>query len=162
MNVFFNMLPVILMLFSISVQAAHAENTGSNPELSGISQAYSPGMGEIMAGIQLRHAKLWYAGKAGNWKLAEYEFTEILEGFSDVKKYQPDFNGRPIAEMIGAITSDPVKNLGQAIKLRNKALFVKSFDGLSHACNACHTANGFDFIHIQRPVSLPFTNQRYH
>nr|SPS06284.1 conserved exported protein of unknown function [Candidatus Nitrotoga fabula] len=132
-----------------------------NPELSDVSQNYSPGVGEIMAGIQLRHAKLWYAGTGGNWKLAKYELDEIQEGLEDVKKYHPDFEGRPLAEMVGPITSGPVEKLAKAIQARQKVLFMKSFDGLSQACNTCHTVNGFDFIHIQRPVTQPFTNQRY-
>jgi hypothetical protein len=32
--------------------------------------AYTPGLGEIMTLTQMRHAKLWFAGQAGNWSLA--------------------------------------------------------------------------------------------
>ncbi|CAE6709184.1 hypothetical protein [Candidatus Nitrotoga fabula] len=160
MKNFLNLL-FFFVAFSGQAYAADDEQADINPELPDVSQNYSPGVGEIMAGIQLRHAKLWYAGTGANWKLAKYELDEILEGLEDVKKYHPDFEGRPLAEMIGPITSGPVEKLTKAIQARQKVLFMKSFDGLSQACNACHTANGFDFIHIQRPVSQPFTNQRY-
>lgn len=161
MNYFFRVLLAMLLIGSSLGQASNDENSIAKSELQADNQTYSPGMGEIMAGIQLRHAKLWYSGIGGNWKLAEYELDEILEGLDDVKKYQPNFEGKPIAEMIGPITSESIKNLEQAIKVKNKGLFVKSFDGLSHACNACHATNGFGFIHIQRPVTPPLTNQRY-
>ena len=45
-----------------------------------------PGLGEIMTLQQLRHIKLWFAGRAGNWPLADYEVGELNEGFEDVSK----------------------------------------------------------------------------
>ncbi|WP_283744478.1 hypothetical protein [Sideroxydans sp. CL21] len=47
---------------------------------------YVPGMGEIMGSTQMRHAKLWFAGKSGNWDLASYELDEIREGMDDAVK----------------------------------------------------------------------------
>jgi len=45
--------------------------------------AAQPGLGEIMTLQQLRHIKLWFAGRAGNWALADYEIGELKEGFDD-------------------------------------------------------------------------------
>jgi hypothetical protein len=39
--------------------------------------AYKPPLGDIMGKIQLRHIKLWFAGKLANWELATYETDEI-------------------------------------------------------------------------------------
>ncbi len=36
-----------------------------------IDDAYKPGLGEFMSGVQVHHAKLWFAGKNNNWKLAD-------------------------------------------------------------------------------------------
>ena len=47
-------------------------------------EPYQPGLGEIMALQQMRHIKLWFAGHAGNWPLADYEIGELKEGFEDV------------------------------------------------------------------------------
>ena len=33
--------------------------------------AYRPPLGDIMGKIQLRHIKLWFAGKLANWELAD-------------------------------------------------------------------------------------------
>jgi hypothetical protein len=43
-------------------------------------EPYAPGLGEFMTATQLRHAKLWFAGKENNWDLAAYEIDEIAEG----------------------------------------------------------------------------------
>ena len=39
-------------------------------------ELYRPPLGDIMGKIQLRHIKLWFAGKLGNWELATYEAEE--------------------------------------------------------------------------------------
>src|SRR5262249_46301319 len=51
-----------------------------------VEAARGPGLGEIMALQQMRHSKLWFAGSAGNWPLAEYELDELKEGFGDVRR----------------------------------------------------------------------------
>ena len=41
--------------------------------------AYKPELIEFMIFTQIRHAKLWLAGNAGNWELADYEIDELKE-----------------------------------------------------------------------------------
>lgn len=38
-----------------------------------------PGLGEYMTTIQLHVGKLWFAAKASNWELANYELDELKE-----------------------------------------------------------------------------------
>src|SRR5262245_49113865 len=40
-------------------------------------RGYVPELGELMILQQVRHTKLWFAGEAGNWPLAEYEIEEL-------------------------------------------------------------------------------------
>jgi hypothetical protein len=47
-------------------------------------EPYASGLGEFMTATQLRHAKLWFAGKENNWDLAAYEIDEITEGLEAV------------------------------------------------------------------------------
>jgi hypothetical protein len=141
-------LAVLLFLLS---GIAHAES----------QQSYVPGLGEIMGSVQMRHAKLWFAAKGENWPLAAYELGELKEGFEDAVKYQPDFKGKPIAEMIGPATQMPLSELAKAIAEKNEAHFVKAYDQLSAACSSCHRSAGRGFIVIQRPSAPPYTDQRY-
>ena len=48
---------------------------------------FTPGLGEIMTMTQMRHAKLWFAGTAGNWPLASYELDELDEGMQDAATF---------------------------------------------------------------------------
>ena len=59
-------------------------DSGVGGQRSTESEAYTPGLGEIMSLQQMRHAKLYFAGQAENWDLAAYELDEIGEGFDDV------------------------------------------------------------------------------
>src|ERR1700758_715845 len=76
--------------------------------------SYEPGLGEFMTATQLRHAKLWFAGKQNNWDLAAYEIDEIKEGLEDAARLHPTFDGIPVAEMIKTIIDPPIEELEKA------------------------------------------------
>ena len=122
---------------------------------------YVPGMGEIMGATQMRHSKLWFAGSAGNWKLADYELSEINEGLEDAVKYYPLFKNKPVAVMITHYTAQPIGGLRQSIAAGNEKQFRQSFDKLTNACNSCHRAADHGYIVIKRPGTLPYTNQLF-
>jgi hypothetical protein len=123
--------------------------------------AYAPGLGEIMSLQQMRHSKLWFAGHARNWPLADYELDELKEGFEDVAKYHAMHNDVPLAPMVEAIIGKEVADLDKAIEAKSPAKFAGAFDHLTAACNACHQAANHPFIAIRRPTSLPYTNQDF-
>jgi hypothetical protein len=126
----------------LSVATASAEDNGM------------PGLGEIMTLQQLRHIKLWFAGRAGNWPLADYEIGELGEGFEDVNKL---LGGDTVDKMVGS----PMKELQKAVDDKNSAAFTTAFDRLTAGCNSCHHTLDHGFIAIQRPTSLPYSNQNF-
>lgn len=125
---------------------ALAVEAGSEPQL--------PGLGEIMALQQMRHIKLWFAGHAANWPLADYEIGELNEGFDDVNKL---LGGDTVEKHVGG----PIKALEKIIADKNRAAFPAAFDNLSAGCNSCHHSLDHGFIVIQRPTSLPYSNQSF-
>jgi hypothetical protein len=120
-----------------------------------LDNAYKPGLGEFMSGIQVHHAKLWFAGTAGNWQLADFEIGEIKESLDDIGKYCTD---RP------EITSLPMirpalDSVGTAISAGNAGKFKSAFAVLTTTCNNCHRATKHEFNVIKVPDTPPFTNQ---
>ena len=110
-----------------------------------------------MLGIQLHHAKLWFAGTNKNWKLADFEVHEIGETLDDIKKYCTD---RPEVKSIGMI--DPaIKSINAAIKQKDAELFKKGFIDLTNNCNNCHKTVNHAFNVITIPTSLPVVNQDF-
>jgi hypothetical protein len=124
-------------------------------------EAYTPGLGEIMTLQQMRHTKLWLAGQAENWDLANYEIKELREGFDDVVKFHPTHEESPVApkDAIPKIVNVPVDDLQGAIVKKDKKDFVEKYDALTKACNDCHQATNFGFNVVQRPATNPYPNQ---
>src|SRR6201989_3281942 len=84
-------------------------------------EPYKPGLGEFMTATQLRHAKLWFAGKNSNWDLAAYEIDEIKEGLEDAARLHPTFDNVPVAEMIKSIIDPRIERLEKAVEAKNSA-----------------------------------------
>ena len=124
-------------------------------------ESYEPGLGEFMTATQLRHAKLWLAGKQNNWDLAAYEIDEIKEGLEDAARLHPTFDGVPVAEMIKTIINPRIEELEKAVRARSSAKFSVAFDELTSGCNSCHAGANKPFIRIQRPTESPLTNQNF-
>ena len=111
-------------------------------------------LGGIMAQQQIRHIKLWFAGTAGNWPLADYEIDGLKEGFDDVAKLLGD----DVAQQhVGSAMAE----LEKSVDAKNRDNFVIAFDKLSGGCNACHTTLDHAFIVIQRPALLPYSSQNF-
>src|ERR1700689_4177434 len=100
------MRPTFAVLIGMALLAVPAASAQDSPA--------GPGLGEIMTLQQLRHIKLWFAGRAGNWPLADYEVDELNEGFEDVGKL---LGGDTVDKMVGA----QVKSLQKAVDDKNRA-----------------------------------------
>jgi len=122
-----------------------------------LAQTYKPGLGEFMMGIQVHHAKIWFAGKNQNWGLADFEVGEIKETLEDVKKYCTD---RPEIKSL-PILYPALDSVSNAIKAKNLKLFETSFVFLTNSCNSCHQSTHHKFNVIKIPETPPFTNQEF-
>ena len=94
----------------------------------GAVDVLDPGLGELMSLQQMRHVKLWFAGKAGNWKLADYELDELKEGFQDVVRLHPTHKDSPvpIPEAVAKIMTEPLSEVGKAIEAKDRVRFAKT------------------------------------
>ena len=121
----------------------------------------APGLGEYMTTIQLHAGKLWFAAKASNWELADYELDELKETIEAAKALNAEKNGVKISGVLDSVLQTQVAQLAESIKRKSPAEFQKSYDDTLSACNGCHAEAGYKFIHIVRPSSPPVTNQRW-
>ena len=166
----------ILALLSLSgLAAAACERTPIPQRETAVSPAppasaaatpatsYVPGLGELMTLQQMRHAKLWWAGEAGNWKLAAYELDELQEGFDDVVRYHPTHKDSPVPidQVVPKIMGERLANVRDAIAKRDARLFSGAYDALTEGCNSCHQATNFGFNVVKRPAANTFSNQSF-
>ena len=155
----------IIGLIMIVVISACRQSPGNTTQLEShidslekkLAAAYKPGLGEFMSGIQVHHAKLWFAGQQENWPLADFEVHELMESINDINTYNTD---RPEVKQLPMIKT-PLDSINAAITQKNAALFKRSFVLLTNTCNNCHqvTSHGFNIIKI--PDTPPFTNQDF-
>lgn len=120
-------------------------------------EKYAPGLGEIMVGIQMHHAKLWYAGINDNWKLAQYEIDELKERFEQARDIETN---RPEVKMIPMMYPS-IDSINNAIIHKNLTQFKSGFQLLTASCNSCHSANNFEFNIITIPTAPPVSNQDF-
>jgi hypothetical protein len=141
-----------------------AEIAALKKELAELKKsAYHPELGEQMLTLQIRHARLWFAGQAQNWVLAAFELQEIKEAFDAVVEQNPEhaiFQPQRLADILPAMTKAPMLALRDAIDHGSKAEFEKTYDALSAACTGCHRTAGVDFLVIERPKSPLLDNLR--
>jgi hypothetical protein len=120
-----------------------------------------PGLGDYMTTIQLHVGKLWFAAKASNWELAEYELDELKETMEAAKGLNAEKNGVKISGVLDSVLRTQVAQLAESIERKSPAEFQQSYDETLSACNGCHTEAGYKFIHIVRPSAPPVTNQSW-
>jgi len=143
-----------MLKLTIAVAACLLVASGAGAQESASSDGNEVNIGDIMAFQQQRHLKLWFAGRAGNWPLAEYEIDKLKDGFADIDKL---IGGGTVDNAVGA----PIAALEKAIESKNKDAFVRAFDQLTAGCNSCHRTLDHAFIVIQRPEASPFGNQTF-
>jgi hypothetical protein len=122
-----------------------------------IDNTYKPGFGEFMSGIQIHHAKLWFAGQNQNWPLADFEIHEIQESLDDIRTFCSD---RPEVKSLGMIYP-PIDSISNAIQQKDFELFKKDFIVLTNTCNTCHKATDHGFNVVTIPTGLPVVNQDF-
>ena len=113
-------------------------------------------LGGIMSITQLRHIKLWYAGKSHNWDLVGYESDRINENFVRAAML---YRNIPV-EYVVAI-GRTLGDMRSAVAAKDPEKFVSSYSAMTTACNACHVAGHVGFIRIQEPTSSPFSDEMF-
>ncbi len=113
-------------------------------------------LGDIMGLVQLRHIKLWYAGRNKNWQLVNYELTQIKDTFDKAAMLYMNIPVKYIASV-----EKPLLALHEAAEAKDVTKFAQGFADLQAACNTCHQAAQVGFIVIRTPTSSPFSDQNF-
>ena len=145
----------LLMVCSLSPLAV-AQSGQSNLNASPTNEQYVPRLGDIMNGVQTRHIKLWFAGKAQNWDLATYELRQLKAGLLEAAVL---YEGIPVSNV--TTMTNPVQSISDAIDAKDIKRFTKAVGELTDGCNSCHQTMRRGFIAIQTPTAAPFGDQSF-
>jgi len=120
-----------------------------------------PGLGEYMTTFQLHMAKLWFAEKASNWGLAQYEFDELAETVEAAEALHAVKNNVNTAGVLQSVRETQLATLDNDLRKKKSGAFVRAYDQTVETCNSCHRSAGYGFIRITRPLAPPVSNQAW-
>lgn len=108
------------------------------------------GMAHLMKEVSERYHVLYYAAKARNWKLAQYQLNQVKAlfriGATLRPKYTEDLNGFAKSHF------DP---LGAAISAQDWKAFEKHYTSAIQESDKFHEKYGYGYIHFVLPKNPP-------
>jgi hypothetical protein len=153
---------VLLACGSVGSAQTPPVNTTPAPPAVTPTPDYHPSLGDLMTmAVQPRHTKLGLAGQAKNWPYAQYELSELRNAFARIARTIPTYRNIDMAAVIGALTTEPLKAVEQAINAKDAGQFNSAYAHLTTTCNACHLSQEHPFVVIQIPVTNPYPDQDF-
>ncbi len=113
-----------------------------------------PGLGTVMMEYGNRLSRIYFAAKAGNWDMANYQLGEMIEVQEVAEVTRP-----ARAPLLKAFEEGYLTALGKAITAQDEAAFDTAFTSVVTGCNACHVASkgtnwkSYQFVKIQVPAT---------
>jgi hypothetical protein len=138
----------------LTVALAASRGLAAEPETAPSPQAsvYLPSISDLMiATIEPRHERLWWAAQDGNWEFAAYEIGNLHGAFDRLGRAHPTEHDISFPEMISSVTEQPFKELDSAIRSKDGTAFAKAYGNLTAACNSCHQALSHGVVEIRVP-----------
>jgi len=109
-----------------------------------------PGLGTVMMEFGHRFHIIYYAAKANNWKLAQYELKELVEAQEIAETTRPKYK-----KQLKEFEDNYLKILQDSIDAENWKKFEKQYSKVTNACNTCHEMNGHPYIKYELPIEEP-------
>jgi hypothetical protein len=142
-----------------------AQATPANPQADDLAtlkaevarlKGVVPDQAHAMSDVGQHFAKLWFAGEAGNWPLAQFFLDETKSHLRWAVRIIPkrkDAEGREIdlGGILGGLETSTFKDLEQAVKGRDKEKFPAAYKAQLEGCMACHRASNKPFIRLRVP-----------
>ena len=123
---------------------------------------FKPGLDDLMTMlVQPRHIRLYYAGEAENWKLAEFQADELRAGLARIGRTIPNYRNVNVDTAVASIFADRMTAVDTAIKAHDLKAFTTAFTEMTEACNDCHKGLEHPFLKIKVPEPGAFPNQDF-
>jgi hypothetical protein len=109
-----------------------------------------------MVSVAYHFDNLWFAGKAGNWALAEFYWNETrshLRWAVRVIPVRKDSAGQEVdlRAILQAVENTPLKDLQGAIKAKDREKFAAAYRFTLEGCYSCHKAAEKPYLRPQVP-----------
>jgi hypothetical protein len=104
-----------------------------------------PDQAHAMQDVDYHFSNLWFAGRAGNWPLADFYWKETISHLRWAMRIIPvrkDSAGRDVnvRSILEGIENSPLMEVGDAINAKDQDRFEASYKRFLEACHTCHTS----------------------
>ena len=148
----------------IATPVVHAQQVSKTvaPELSSVQaeverlKSIVPDQAHAMKDVDYHFTNLWFAGKDGNWPLADFYWKETMSHLKWAVRIIPvrkDNAGQEIKleEILQAIEMTPSMQMGEVVKKQEAEKFEPTYRYLLEGCYLCHKASDKPFLKPQIP-----------
>ena len=118
-------------------------------------------LGEQMGYLQRYVEKLYFAGQAQNWDLADFDAHEVDETVEDIVAAKVVKDGVEVSTLMSTMLPPAEQGLQEALQNRDQELFQTRYGALVDTCNACHQEAKHGFMKITVPDRPSVTNQSF-
>jgi hypothetical protein len=129
---------------------SHVVNNGKRDLTIEELALMQPGMDRLMAEVGHRVHRLYYAAKAGNWKLAEYFYNTTVKQLKLCATSRPKY-----AEDMAAYLDEDCVPLREALRNRDAAGFETAYAAFVDRANHYHDVWKKPWLHWVTPSSPP-------
>lgn len=109
-----------------------------------------PGMDRLMAEVGPRAHRLYYAGRAGNWRLADYFFRSMVKQLRLCATSRPKYH-----EEMSAFLDEDCRPVRDAIRDRDGDAFEAAYRRMVERANHYHDVFGKPYIKWVTPATPP-------
>ncbi len=128
----------------VVIKTKHGELT-----LQQLAEA-QPGIARQMKEIGERYHVLYYAAKAGNWKLAQHELNVVISIFRVGAALRPKFN-----QDFTNFTQSHLNPISEKIRAKDWKGFEDAYGKGIEEANKFHEKHGYGFIRYVLPKNPP-------
>ncbi|MFP4597726.1 MAG: hypothetical protein ACLFVJ_05715 [Persicimonas sp.] len=115
-------------------------------------------LGESMNELSMRFSAVWFAGKAGNAEMVDYQIHEIEEMVDELRPAAPQENGVDVVERLDADILSGLEDVEEAVESSEPEAFEASYRSVMESCGSCHHSTGHGFIKPKIPDYNPYPN----
>jgi len=115
-----------------------------------------PDQSHAMSDVGYHYTNLWFAGRNGNWPLAQFYSDEVRSHLRWAVRIIPkrkDAEGREIdlGGILTGLETSTLKDLAQTIKDKDAAKFEAAYKAQLEGCMACHRATNKPYLRLHVP-----------
>ncbi len=151
--------------------AAAETSTKKPPDLAAVSadletvKGKVPDQSHAMTDVAMQFSNLWFAGERENWPLADFFWSETRSHLAWAVRIIPKRKDNAGCEIdlpaiLQSLENSPLKQLGEAIKAKDRSAFEKAYRFTIEGCYSCHKAADKPYLKPQIPAApaLPIVN----